>query len=96
MSDIQQLENVHPPKRSRIGERTLLACVGCKKRKLKVCYNKPSRLFVLCYEWCGMKDANLIPIAVRWPESKVPKLHQDESRYSDCPQHSLNFLPPRL
>jgi hypothetical protein len=29
------MDNPHPVKRPRVGERTLLACVGCKQKKLK-------------------------------------------------------------
>ncbi|KAK2788412.1 hypothetical protein FQN52_005839 [Onygenales sp. PD_12] len=32
---VQPSDNGHPPKRSRVGERTTLACVGCKQKKLK-------------------------------------------------------------
>jgi len=28
--------DAHPPKRPRVGERTVLACIGCKQKKLKV------------------------------------------------------------
>jgi hypothetical protein len=32
----QPLKMSHAPKRPRIGERTMLACIGCKQKKLKV------------------------------------------------------------
>lgn len=62
-------------KKPRLGERTMLACIGCKQRKLKVrslhrSYQSPPLAILTC-----------AVLLVRWPKSQVPELHQDRARY---------------
>ncbi|RMJ10924.1 hypothetical protein CDV36_009431 [Fusarium kuroshium] len=61
-------DNPHPVKRPRVGERTLLACVGCKQKKLKA---RPSTLM-----YCVSSDFQI----VRWTGAKMSKLLKEWAR----------------
>jgi hypothetical protein len=59
----------HVAKRARVGERTMLACIGCKQRKLKASHKA---------DMCPTIPTDIVP--VRWSNPKMPELHQDWKR----------------